>query len=116
VKKKPGPVPPSNLARDRKDAAEAALKELQLEQRRGELLERAKVERQVFELARQERDAWTTWTVQAAPRLASELGVAERETFTALDALVREHLASLSELAFPAGNDGGQNDGDDIDA
>ena len=87
-------------ARERKEAADASLKELELRRRRGQLLERAAVERYVFELARGERDAWQTFAAHAAPQLASRLGVAEADAFEALDGLVREHLDQLSDVTL----------------
>ena len=91
---------PPGAARERKEAADAALKELELRRRRSQLLERAAVERYVFELARGERDAWQTFAAHAAPQLASRLGVAEADAFEVLDGLVREHLDQLSDVTL----------------
>jgi len=87
-------------ARERKEAAQAALAELDLARRRGELVERAAVEQAAFERARLERDGWLTWVSQVAPTVAAELGVSERDAFTVLDRLVRERLTSLSEVTL----------------
>ena len=84
-------------AADRKLEADASIRELELAKRRGELVERAAVDRAVFELARRERDSWLSWAAQSAPDLAAALGVDETAVFTELDALVRRHLESLSQ-------------------
>lgn len=87
-------------ARERKEAAQAALTELDLARRRGELVERAAVEQAAFERARLERDGWLTWVAQVAPTVAAELGVAERDAFSVLDRLVRSRLSELSEVTL----------------
>ena len=94
-------------AKDRKDEADASIRELELAKRRGELVERAAVDKAVFELARRERDSWLSWAAQSAPDLAAALGADEVAVFTELDAMVRRHLESLSEpLAEGLDNDG----------
>lgn len=98
--RRPGRKAPAGSARDRKEAADAELKELELARRRGELVERAAVETAVFERARLERDGWLTWAAQAAPKLAAALGSHETETFTVLDRLVRERLQDLSDATL----------------
>lgn len=82
---------------DRRNAvAKADAAELELARRRGELIERADVKREVYELARAERDAWTGWAARVAPTLAAELGCDHGKLLAALEREVNEHLADLS--------------------
>ena len=81
-------------------AIRAKREQLALERDRGELIEREKVKRVLFERARGERDSWIGWASRIAAPLAAELGADPGATFAALDRLVREHLIELSETPF----------------
>lgn len=70
---------------------------LDLEQKRGTLIDRKAAEEAIFTRARAERDAWLAWAARAAPGLAQRLGIAPARIFTELDREVRAHLARLSE-------------------
>lgn len=71
---------------------------LELEQKRGELIERSKVVAHVFMLARQERDSWLNWPARVAATIAAELGADPHATQQALERNVRAHLAELSDI------------------
>lgn len=87
-------------ARERKEVADAKLKELRVAERNGELVRRVEVDRAVFERSRLERDGWLSWVAQAAPQLAADLDVDEQQAFASLDKLVRERLERLSETTL----------------
>ena len=77
-------------------ARESQILDLVLRQRNGEVIDRKTVERVVFGRARFERDAWIGWSAKTAQRLAAETGADPVAMSTALDTVVREHLAELS--------------------
>lgn len=74
---------------------------LDLEARRGELVERAKVERAVFDFARRMRDAWAMWPPRVAAQLAARLGADPHAVEAALAAEVRRHLQELARDPMP---------------
>jgi len=71
---------------------------LKLQQMKGELVDRARAEALVFQLARQERDAWVNWPARAAALIAAELGIDPAATQKVLEAHVRAHLEELAEV------------------
>jgi hypothetical protein len=89
-------------ARTRRMAALADLAEARARAMRGELVERAKVERAVFDFARSVRDAWTMWPARVAAMLAARLGADPHAVEAALAAEVRKHLEELSRDPVPA--------------
>jgi hypothetical protein len=56
----------------------------------------------VFNLAREERDAWVTWPARVAALIAAELGTDVGATQRVLESHVRAHLEELAEprIAF----------------
>ncbi len=80
-------------ARRKKIIFDLELSNLNLRERKGELVERAEVERFIFERAHFERDQWLGWIARTAPALAHELNCDPAAAFAALDRMVREHLA-----------------------
>jgi hypothetical protein len=74
---------------------------LDLEARRGDLVERAKVERAVFDFARRMRDAWANWPPRIAAQLAARLGADPHAVEAALAAEVRRHLDELARDPLP---------------
>jgi len=93
---------PRAEAERRAAVAKADAAELELARRRGELIERDVVRREVFELARAERDSWQGWAARAAPILAAELGVDHAALLTALEREVDNHLADLADVEVAA--------------
>jgi hypothetical protein len=83
---------------------------LTIDRKKGTLVDRARAERLVFRLAREERDAWVNWPARAAALMAAEIAAemekaagAPVEIETAvmqavLEKHVRIQLESLSEV------------------
>jgi hypothetical protein len=94
-------------ARTAHEIAKAHLARLKLQERRNEIVDRAKATALVFRLAREERDAWINWPARTAALMAAELSSASGEqpaTIGAhqmqkiLEAHVRAHLAELAAI------------------
>jgi hypothetical protein len=85
-------------ARTAHEIAKAHLARLKLQERRGELVDRARATALVFRLAREERDAWLNWPARVAALMAAELGVEAHPMQKLLEAHVRAHLAELTEV------------------
>ena len=85
-------------ARTAHEIAKAHLARLRLQRLRGELVDRARATALAFRLAREERDAWTTWPARVAALRAAELGCEPHALQTQLESHVRAHLAELSEV------------------
>ncbi len=75
---------------------EARLRELEFQKRSGELIDRALVERVIFERASLERDKWLGWIPRTVANLASEADIDPARIFAVLDRLVRDHLTELA--------------------
>lgn len=75
---------------------EAQLRELEFRKRSGELVDRAKTERTIFERAAAERDRWIGWVSRAAVQIASEAEADPTKLHGVLDRLVRNHLTELA--------------------
>lgn len=78
--------------------AQAHIARLDLQERRGELVDQARALALVFRLAREERDSWANWPARVAALMASELGVEAHPMQKVLEAHVRAHLAGLAEI------------------
>jgi len=85
-------------ARTAHEIAKAHLARLKLQERRGELVDRARATALVFRLAREERDAWLNWPARSAALMAAELGVEAHSMQKVLETHVRAHLAELAEI------------------
>jgi hypothetical protein len=83
-------------------AALADQAEIKARVMRGELIEKAKVERAVFEFARNYRDALIRWPARVAAGLAAKLGADPHTVEAALAEEVRRHLEELSRDPVPA--------------
>jgi len=94
--------PPSGMtflqARTANEVLKARLRRMEVQQKEGELVDRARAVALVFRLARQERDVWLGWPARVASLMAAELGVDAHTLQTVLESHVREHLASLAEV------------------
>ena len=97
-------------ARTLNEVLKAQDRRLTVEERRGKLVERAKVERLVFRLAREERDAWVNWPARVAALMAAEIAAeVERATGApaaidpgAVQAVLERHVREqLEGLADP---------------
>lgn len=85
-------------ARTAHEIAKAHLARLRLQERKGELVDRARATALVFRLAREERDAWANWPARVAALMAAELGVEAHPMQKLLETHVRSHLAELAEI------------------
>lgn len=85
-------------ARTVNEVLKAKLKQVELAERKEELVDRAKAVAHVFKLARAERDAWLNWPARISAQLAAKLGVEAHRLHVLLEAAVREHLAELGEI------------------
>jgi len=85
-------------ARTAHEIARAHLARLRLQERRGELVDRARATALVFRLAREERDAWLNWPARVAALMAAELGVEAHAMQKVLEAHVRAQLADLADI------------------
>jgi hypothetical protein len=85
-------------ARTAHEIAKAHLARLRLQERKGELIDRARATALVFRLAREERDTWLNWPVRVAALMAAELGVEPHPMQKILETQVRAHLGELAEL------------------
>ena len=83
--------------------AEAQLRRLRLEERRGQLLDRQAVLSRVFAFVRGARDAWLGWPARVAARLGAEAGVDQARVAIALEGHVRRHLEELAATRFELG-------------
>ena len=85
-------------ARTVNEVLKAKLKQVELAEKKEELVDRAKAVAQVFKLARIERDAWLNWPARISGQMASQLSVDPHTMHVALEAAVREHLIELGDL------------------
>jgi hypothetical protein len=85
-------------ARTAHEIAKAHLARLRLQERRGELVDRAKTAALVFRLAREERDAWLNWPVRVAALMAAELSVEAHPMQKVLETHVRAQLRELADV------------------
>ena len=92
---------PIASARARRVRALADRAEVEAARLRGDLIERAKVERAIFEFARRMRDAWAHWPARIAATLAARLGADPHAVEAALVAEVHRHLEELARDPLP---------------
>ena len=85
-------------ARTAHEIAKAHLARLRLQERKGELVDRASAAALVFRLAREERDAWINWPARVAALMAAELGVEAHPMQKVLETHVRAQLSELAEV------------------
>jgi hypothetical protein len=83
-------------ARAKKEAALAGLRELDLQEREGKLVDAATVYDAVFRRFREERDALLNWPARVSALIAAEVGVEAGVLLVALEKHVREFLAGRS--------------------
>ena len=85
-------------ARTAHEIAKAHLARLKLQERKGELVDRASAAALVFRLAREERDAWINWPARVAALMAAELGVEAHPMQKVLETHVRVQLSELADV------------------
>jgi hypothetical protein len=85
-------------ARTAHEIAKAHLARLRLQERKGELVDRASASALVFRLAREERDAWINWPARVAALMAAELGVEAHPMQKVLETHIRAQLSELADV------------------
>ena len=85
-------------ARTAHEIAKAHLARLRLQERKGELVDRARATALVFRLAREERDGWLNWPARTAALIAAALGADAHAVQSLLETHVRAHLAELADV------------------
>jgi hypothetical protein len=80
-----------------RETAQRDLLQMDVERRRGQLIDRRQVELALHDRARAERDAHTAWVSRVAPIIAAELGADLACLYAILDREMRAHLQELSE-------------------
>lgn len=85
-------------ARTANEVLKAQERRVKLQKLKGELVDRTQAVSLIYQLARQERDAWQMWPTRVAAALASEIGADTHQVQIALERLVREHLAQLADI------------------
>ena len=85
-------------ARTANEMLKAQERKLRLDERRGQLVEKARALILVHRLAKEERDAILAWPARIAAELAAELGVDAHRLQTLMDAKLRRHLAERNDV------------------
>ncbi len=85
-------------ARTANEMLKAQERKLRLDERRGQLVEKARSLMLVHRLAKEERDAILAWPARIAAELAAELGVDAHRLQTLMDAKLRQHLAERNDV------------------
>lgn len=83
-------------ARTANEILKAQERKLKLDKMRGELVDRARATALVFNLGRQERDAWMNWPVRVAALIAAETNADVHAVQNSLDKYVRQQLAEMA--------------------
>ena len=85
-------------ARTVNEVVKAQTNKVRLARLKGDLVDRSQAIAHVFQLARNERDAWLNWPARRSAQMAATLGVDAHALHIALDEAVRTHLMELGEL------------------
>ena len=85
-------------ARTANEMLKAQERKLRLDERRSQLVEKARALMLVHRLAKEERDAILAWPARIAAELAAELGVDAHRLQTLMDARLRQHLAERNDV------------------
>jgi hypothetical protein len=94
--------PPSRTsyhnARTANEVLKAQERKLRLEERKGQLVDKARALLLVHRLAKEERDAILTWPARVAAEMAAELGVDAHRLQTMLESRLRTLLAERNDV------------------
>jgi hypothetical protein len=85
-------------ARTVNEVVKAQTNKVRLARLKGDLVDRSQAIAHVFQLARNERDAWLNWPARVSAQMAATLGMEPHALHIALDEAVRTHLMELGEL------------------
>ncbi len=90
-------------ARLANEVIKAQAAKIRLAKLKGELVDRAQATALVFDLARQERDAWQNWPPRVAAIMAADLGIDAHAMEQALARHVHQHLSEMAEVKVDLG-------------
>ncbi len=85
------------------EVLKAQERKIRLAKLKGELVDRAQACALVFDLARQERDAWQNWPPRVAANMAADLGIEAHAMEQALVRYVHQHLSEMAEVKIDLG-------------
>lgn len=85
-------------AKTANEVLKAQERRLKVQQKKQELVDRAKATDLVFRLARQERESWVNWPARVSAEIAAELGIDPHTMEQLLNRRVRQHLDELAEV------------------
>ena len=92
-------------ARTANEILKAQMQKIKLAELKKEVVNRRLAEAHIFQLAREERDAWQRWPSRIAAEMSSQLNLDQHALHTLLDKYVREHLSELAEVKPQFNND-----------
>lgn len=92
-----GEAMPLGKAKALKETFLARLRRLEFQVKSGKLVDADAARKAVFDLSRQDRDAWANWPSRVAPLIAAELGVDLVKLAVILEKHVREQLAERAQ-------------------
>ncbi len=90
-------------AKTANEVLKAQERKIRLAKLKGELVDRAQATALVFDLARQERDAWISWPPRVAANMAADLGIDAHAMEQALVRYVHQHLSEMAEVKIDLG-------------
>ncbi len=90
-------------ARLANEVLKAQERKIRLAKLKGELVDRAQATALVFDLARQERDAWISWPPRVAANMAADLGIEAHAMEQALVRYIHQHLSEMAEVKIDLG-------------
>ncbi len=82
---------------ERKENYLALLRQLEYEEKSGQLVDLEVAERELFEASRSSRDAWLNWPARVGPLIAADLGLEADKVTEVLTAHVHKHVELLGE-------------------
>lgn len=82
------------------EVIKAQTNKLRFQQLSGELINKEEACRQVFQLSRQERDAWQAWPARISHEMAATLSVDPHALQMTLEQYVHDHLLELSKMTL----------------
>lgn len=89
-----------NEAKRIKENYLAKLRELEYQEKTGDLVELALVERVVFKSFRHQRDAWRNWPAKVGPLIAAELDIDSDKVVAQLNDYIHKQITQLGEIAL----------------
>lgn len=85
-------------ARTAHEILKVKIKEIELAEKKKEVIKVKEVKELFFKLARQERDAWLNWPTRITPVLAAKLNIDEHKLYLEIEAAVQKQLEELGDL------------------